>query len=101
MPLLQRPFSLNNYALSKVWFKCGSIDVRESDIKMIMSKAKSFLYADQFEKPEEIVLYRATQDGGLNLVNIWCKAIALLIRSFLETAGNPQFLSNLFHTTLF
>ena len=27
MPLTLRPFSANNYALSKVWFKCSSINL--------------------------------------------------------------------------
>ena len=58
MPLTQRPWSINSYALSKVWYKCNSIDLRIMDINSITSKVKSWLYADQLEKPEEIVLYR-------------------------------------------
>ena len=41
MPLSQRPWSANCYALSKVWFKCSSIDLRQLDITAINSKVKS------------------------------------------------------------
>ena len=32
MPLVLRPWSVNSYVLSKVWFKCGSVDMRMADI---------------------------------------------------------------------
>ena len=58
MPLTLRPFSANNYALSKVWFKCSSINLRNQDIDAINSLVKSWLYQDCLEKPRELVLYR-------------------------------------------
>ena len=33
MPLSARAFSANCYALSKVWFKCHTVNIREGDIK--------------------------------------------------------------------
>ena len=101
MPLTQRPWSLNSYALPKVWYKCNCIDLRVSDINSITSKVKSWLYADQLEKPEELVVYRPSSHGGLGLHHVKYKALAMLIRSFLETAANPHFLHNSYHTTLF
>ena len=44
-----------------------------------------------FEKPGEVVLYRSGQKGGLGLLHVRIRAFALLIRSFLETAVNPNF----------
>ena len=35
MPLTMRPWSINIYVLSKVWFKCGTVDLRDSDITAI------------------------------------------------------------------
>ena len=32
MPLTERPWSLNSYALSKLWYKCNCIDLRAMDI---------------------------------------------------------------------
>ena len=51
MTITMRPYSANTYALSKVWFKCGSINLRVSDINTINSNVKSGLYQDLFEKP--------------------------------------------------
>ena len=51
MPLTMRPWSVNSYVLSKVWFRCGTVDLRVSDITAINSSVKSWLYADVFEKP--------------------------------------------------
>ena len=62
---------------------------------------KSWLYQDCLEKPNELVLYRSSEDGGLGLFNVKLRALALLIRSFLETAVNPTFSHSLFHEILF
>ena len=101
MPITMRPYSANTYALSKVWFKCSSINLRVCDINTINSQVKSWLYQDCFEKPSETVLYRESHDGGLGLFHVRVRAQALLIRSFLETAANPNFRHNLFHEILF
>ena len=77
------------------------IDLREADISSINSKIQSWLYSDQFEKPEEIVIFRTTSMGGFNLHNVKFKSLAMLIRCFLETAINPKFLHSTFHTALF
>ena len=101
MPLTNRPHSLNTFCLSKVWFKCSSINIRVCDHNKITSNIKSWLFADQLEKPEELVLFRGRRDGGLGVVNVQYKALALLIRSFLETALIPKFKHNLFHEALY
>ena len=101
MPLIQRPCSINSYATSKVWYKCSCLDLRAIDISTITSKVKAWLYADQLEKPEEMIIYRPTSQGGLGLHNVQYKSQAMLIRGFLETAINPKFLHSLYHNSLF
>ena len=59
------------------------------------------MYQDCLEKPSELVLYRSSEHGGLGLFNVKIRALALLIRSFIETSINPSFLHSLFHETLF
>ena len=98
MPLTLRPYSANTYALSKVWFKCSSINLRTQDIDTITSQVKSWLYQDCFEKPSELVLHRDSHAGGLGLKT---RSLALLIRSFMETACHPAFRHNLLHEILF
>ena len=101
MPFTMRPWSLNNYALSKVWFRCGSVDLREGDISSINKSVKSWLYADLLEKPSEAVMCRPPSHGGLGVSSVRNKAKAILIKTFLETAVNPKFRHSLLHSTLF
>jgi hypothetical protein len=101
MPITLRPYSANTFALSKVWFKCNSINLRLSDINTINSQVKSWMYQDCLEKPSETILYRDNKDGGLGLFHVRIRSLALLIRSFLETALNPNFRHSLFHEILF
>ena len=101
MPLTMRPWSINCYVLSKVWFKCGSVDLRVADITSINKSIKSWLYADLLEKPSELVMCRPSTQGGLGVISIKHKSLAILIRTFLETAAIPNFRHNLFHSALF
>ena len=101
MPLSQRSHSLNTYCLSKIWFKCPSIELRVTDLTKISSLIKSWLFQDQLEKPEDHVLYRSRTQGGLNLTNVKVKALSLLIKTFLETALSDKFQKNLFHEAIF
>ena len=41
MPLTMRPYTANVYTLSKVWFKCSSINLRSQDIIFINRQVKS------------------------------------------------------------
>ena len=91
MPLSQRSHSLNTYCLSKIWFKCPSIELRVTDLTKISTLIKSWLFQDQLIKPEDHVLYRSRTQGGLNLTNIKVKAQSLLIKTFLETALSDKF----------
>ena len=101
MPITLRPYSANNYALSKVWFKCSSVNLRTQDITNINSQVKSWLYQDCLEKPSELVLYRDSKAGGLGLFNVKIRSQALLIRAFLETSAHPTFRHSLYHEVLY
>ena len=101
MDLSSRPWSLNTFALSKVWFRCHTVHLHVMDTTSISSKIKSWLFQDQLEKPQEMVLYRPIQMGGLGVHNVKFKAQASLIRTFLETAVNPSFRQNLLHSILY
>ena len=82
MPLVLRPWSINSYVMSKVWFRCGSVDLRVSDISSINSSVKSWLYADLLEKPSEPVMCRPASYGGLGVASVKFKAQTVLIRTF-------------------
>ena len=101
VPLVSRPFSLNSYCLSKVWFRTHTVDLRAGDINTISGACKSWAYQDMLEKPHELLLYRPTDEGGLGLHHVRSKALAGLIATFLQTAANPNFQQSLFHNLLY
>ena len=101
MDLTSRPWSINTYALSKVWFKCHTVDLRVTDISSLTSKVRSWFYQDQLEKPEPMIMHRPIQMGGLGIHEIKTKAFACLIRTFMETALNPTFMHSSYHTILY
>ena len=101
MPLTMRPWSINSFALSKVWFRCASVDLRIGDINAITTSMKSWLYADLYQKPSELVMCRPASYGGLGVTSVKFKAQAELIHSFIETAANPKFRSSLLHSAMY
>ena len=101
MPVTQRGWSINSFALSKIWFRTKCVDLRSCDIVKITSLCKSWLYQDMLAKPEEMVLHRPHQQGGLGLHSVKYKAIAGYITTYLPTSANSQYIPNLLHSLLF
>ena len=101
LPLVSRPYSLNTYCLSKVWFRTSSVDLREGDIATMTSKIKSYCYQDLLQKPSEVTLFRRVQDGGLGLQHVRCKGLAHLISTFLLTAVNKNYQQSLYSSWLY
>ena len=101
MPLLDRTQSVNVYILSKLWYRCGAVDLRKGDIDKMISHIKSWIYADMFLKPEEIKLFCGKKDGGLGMDCIETKSKSNLITSFLEMACNKKYLNNEYMTVLY
>ena len=58
MQLSMRSWSMNSYCLPKVWFRAHCVDLRKVDVSRIHGKVKSWIYGDQFLKPEERILFR-------------------------------------------
>ena len=56
LPLTSRPWSLNSYCLSKLWYKASCIDFRVGDSNTITSSVKSWLYQDMLLKPQEMMV---------------------------------------------
>ena len=57
MPLTMRGWSMNSYCLLKVWFRAHCVHLRQLDVNKINSNVKSWIYGDQFLKPEETFLF--------------------------------------------
>ena len=101
MPLIQRSFSVNCYLLPKVWFRCHIVPLRKGDSDNFKKVVNRFLFADQLEKPQDLLKYRSRCKGGLQLHNIDCKAIAMLIKTFLEMSISSKFRTSLYFNALY
>ena len=101
MPLTLRPFSANTFALSKIWFRSSTVNLREGDLTAINSSIKKWLYADLLLKPEELLLYRPVYHGGLGLTSVKLKSIAFFLRTFLELAANQKYLQSQYLNLLY
>ena len=62
MPLIMRPHSINTYVLSKVWYRCSTVNLRVTDCSSISSQIKSWLYQDLLQKPSELALHWLCKD---------------------------------------
>ena len=70
MALTQRPWSVNSYLLPKAYFRCHIIPLRKGDISEMKKHMNSFLFCDQYERPNDIAKYRPRLQGGLGLHHI-------------------------------
>ena len=101
MSLTSRPFSVNTYALSKLWYRVAVTDIKVGDCDKIYSSIKSWMYADLIVKPQEELIFRSIKEGGLGLQNIQAKASANLITSFIQTSINKEFITNDYSRAIF
>ena len=101
MPLIQRAFSVNCYLLPKVWFRCHIVPLRKGDSDNFKKVVNRFVFADQLEKPKDLIKYRSRCNGGLQLHNIDCKALAVLIKIFLEMSISSKFRTSIYFSALY
>ena len=101
MMLNLRPHSVNTYAISKLMYRCNTIDLRVADINAFNKTIKAFLYADMIESPGELTLHRDIEDGGLGMIHIQTRARAALMTTFLQTAIGRKFTRNHYHNCLY
>ena len=101
LQLTSRPWSLNSYCLPKLWYRTGCIDLRVGDSSAITSTIKSWLFQDMLEKPQEMVTFRQVELGGLGLQCVKTRAMAMLIRTFLQQAISAKFQVNQYHQQLY
>ena len=101
MEVTNRGHSVNCYVYIKVFFKCASIPLRENTLDFITTQARSWVFQDFFEKPAAVVLHRSPADGGLGLLSVKCRALAMLLHTFCELSCTPGFQHSLYLETLY
>ena len=99
--MTSRPWSLNTFCLSKLWYRTACLDLRVGDSSTISSSVKGWLYQDILIKPQEIMMYRQPEAGGLGVFNVKTRAMAMLIHTFLSQAISPLFTVNIYYNTLY
>ena len=68
MPVILRPYSINTFVLSKLWFRSSNVNLRVGDVASFNSSIKSWIYADFLVKPEEETMFRQRSKGGLGVI---------------------------------
>ena len=101
LPLTSRPWSINIYCYSKLWYRTSCLDLRVGDSTAITSSVKGWLFQDMLEKPQEMVTYRQAELGGLGVYNVKVRAMAMLIHTFLAQAISPRFTTNQYLNSLY
>ena len=101
MPMTSRPWSINTFCLSKLWYRTAILDLRVGDSSTITSYVKGWLYQDTLIKPQELIMYRDTSIGGLGVQNVKLRSMAMLIHTFISQAISPKFTTNMYHFTLY
>ena len=87
--------------MSKLWYRTGRLDLRVGDYSTITSSIKGWLYQDMLIKPQEMILFRQIDKGGLGLHNVKLRAMAILIHTFLMQAVSLRFTTNFYLNTLY
>ena len=79
--ILQKVYFVNTYLFSKLWFtaQCFKLDLKM--LNNILSKALSFVFSGENEKPVRPLIFRDRNLGGLGLINPIVKSKALLVKN--------------------
>jgi len=81
--------------------RCHIVPLRKGDSDNFKKVVNRFVFADQLEKPKDLIKYRSRCNGGLQLHNIDCKALAMLIKTFLEMSISSKFRTSLYFNALY
>ena len=101
MPLTTRPWVTNIYLMSRINYRSCALNLRQQDIQKIQAATKST--QGYLLKPNEVLLYRNPEEGGLGVVHTATRCKANLIKTFISQ-GDPSsqhsnsYLSALFRT---
>ena len=81
---LLRPHVVNTYLFSNIWHKASSINLLCKDMDKIQRDGNDYVYTDCYLRPEKLVNYIDKSAGGLQIVHVRSKAMALFIKNLLE-----------------
>ena len=100
-PLICRPYTINTYVMSKISYRSSIINLRSQDINNIQSAAKQWMYQQLLLKPQECLLFREVDQGGLGLIHTESRCLANLTRTFIQLSHPQSKYRSLFLNSLF
>ena len=97
---MQKVYIVNTFLFSKLWYTSQAVKLDEKAVKVMLSRAKTFIHAGENEKPIEIVNFRDISKGGLGLINPILKSKALMIKGmykeFVKNGSNAGNIDKLY-----
>ena len=89
MPLTTQPWVTNIYLMSRINYRSCALNLRQQDIQKIQAATKSWVTQGYLLKPNEVLLYRNPEEGGLGVVHTASRCKANLIKTFISQ-GDPR-----------
>ena len=78
-----------NYLMSRINYRSCALNLRQQDIQKIQAATKSWVTQGYLLKPNEVLLYRNPEEGGLGVVHAASRCKANLIKTFISQ-GDPR-----------
>ena len=89
MPITTRPWVTNIYLMSRINYRSCALNLRQQDVQKIQPATKAWVTQGFLIKPNETILYRNPEEGGLGLVHTATRCKANLIKTFISQ-GDPS-----------
>ena len=89
--ILQKIYIVNKILFSKLWYLSQNFKMDEKNMEKILSKACSFIYSGENERPIRPLNFRPKNKGGLGLINPLVKAKAFLMKSMMKDFADLDF----------
>ena len=89
---LLRPHVVNTYLFSNIWHKASAINLLCSDMNKMQSEGNDYVFTDCYLRPEKPINYMERRDGGLQIIHVRSKAMALFIKNLLEESFSNIYL---------
>ena len=82
--LYQKAIIINCMILSKVWYTCHTYPLSYEHSKSIERIIFPYIWNSKSDPLKRNVLYNKKEAGGINLLNVHCKAISIFAKTFLR-----------------
>lgn len=81
--LFQRAIIINILVLSKVWYVSHTYPLSKKYAQLINNIIIPYIWNSLGNPLKRLVLYREKDDGGINLLNVYAKALSNYVKSFI------------------